>query len=508
MKRIGDATRSFPTQSEKRATAQLLGELEAIPFTSGRGSPLGKLCAAGAKCGWDQLQRTDHQLLQQLAPKARASLQRHLQRILARITRPCLELEWESFILAMESLGLGQPSDSESTQRIFLRERPSYRLGLLFQRFPVLPSLWSLAICQWLKHTVEVLDRIRKDQVTISRVFLEGHRPGRIRNFRPGLSDPHNGGRSVTLIEFDKGRLIYKPRSGASEAAWFELLGLMNRHGFQPAMRRAHLLERDSYHWMEYIEPASCKKVTEVRRFYERLGGMIAAAHLLKAVDCHRENIIALGEHPVLVDADALWHVSPLTKTQNLSDVLARTGFLPGSSRRSLRSRSSVLGWATTGNHVARINGRVVIASDYTREIVRGFVRGWDCLVGTRRRRLLFQKKLRKIQTKPRRWIYLATERYAAILRASLTPAALRSKKAREGIITQLCSRSSPPPAAIRAEIEALKQLDLPYFVRTTAESMPADRTRAPSELTRTIRNAVLSASSGRSKKDYALHMK
>src|SRR5436190_1933921 len=83
---------------------------------------------------------------------------------------------------------------------------------------------------------------------------------------------------------------------------------------------------------------------TYVPGFYQRLGGMIAAAYLLKAVDCHRENVIAVGEYPILVDVDALWHVSPLTRTQSLATVLYRTGFLPNSRPGSLQSRSSVLG--------------------------------------------------------------------------------------------------------------------------------------------------------------------
>src|SRR5438552_13749655 len=124
---------------------------------------------------------------------------------------------------------------------------------------------------------------------------------------------------------------------------------------------------------MESSKAASCKYESAARLSYRRMVETIAAAYLLKAVDCHRENVIAVGEYPVLVDVDALWHVSPLTKTQSLATVLYRTGFLPNSRRRSLQSRSSVLGWSRTGKHLARIGGRPVVASDYADEIVQGF---------------------------------------------------------------------------------------------------------------------------------------
>jgi lantibiotic modifying enzyme len=194
------------------------------------------------------------------------------------------------------------------------------------------------------------------------------------------------------------------------------------------------------------------------------------------------------------VEVDALWHVSPLTKTQSLATVLYRTGFFPNSRRRSLQSRSSVLGLATTGKHLARIAGRPVEASDYAKEIICGFSRAWDCLMGTSRRRSFFAKKLRQIRRQPRRWIYLATEKYAAILRASVSPSALESEEARKALITRLCSRSSVKPALIRAEVRALTQLDLPYFVRQTDETMPAEKSAMPSELPEAIQSTLSSA--------------
>jgi lantibiotic modifying enzyme len=220
---------------------------------------------------------------------------------------------------------------------------------------------------------------------------------------------------------------------------------------------------------------------------------MIAVAYLLKAVDCHRENVIAAGEYPVLVDIDALWHVSPLTKTQSQATILYRTGFFPSSKRRSLQSRSSVLGPATSGKHLARIGGRPVAAGDYAKEIISGFSRAWVCLMGTSRRRSFLLRKVRQIRRQPRRWIYLATEKYAAILHASLSPSVLASEEDRKALLARLCSRSSVKPALIRAEIRALLRLDLPYFVRQTTERMPAEKSEMPSELAEAIQSALLS---------------
>jgi lantibiotic modifying enzyme len=453
---------------------------------------LSKLCATRVGHAWSELERTTKsRSFSLLSPKAKASLRRDLQRRLEQITWPCFELEWTSFVAAMESLSFGLKLDHPAIASSFLRDRPSKRLSNIFEKFPVLPQLWSTAVSQWRSHAAEILNRLVRDADLIARVFFDGRRINRIRDLQPGLSDPHHSGRSVTLLEFDSGCLIYKPRSGAMESAWFSLLELLNQRGFLPQVRAARILARPSYCWMEWVNVEPCRSKVAVRRFHERLGGMIAAAYLLKAVDCHRENVIAAGEHPILVDTDALWHVSPLTKTQSPADVLYRTGFLPNSRTDSLQSRSSVLGGAQKGTHVARLGSKYVPFASHTNEIVKGFARAWHCLVGTPGRAAAFRRKLRFVQSQNRRWIYCATERYAAILAASLAPGALRTRSARKKRITQLCSGKTAGEVIARKEIEALMQLDIPYFVRRTHEWMPPDRQDVPGELTNAIRQAL-----------------
>ncbi|MEY2499472.1 MAG: hypothetical protein QOD12_3028 [Verrucomicrobiota bacterium] len=471
----------------------MLAALAGMEFARSTGSPLTKLCEAGARFGMQEVEASiPPGLLVSVSPKARLSLQRVLRRDLARITRPCLELERTSFAYALQALGLPmQMNDQKFVDRRFLGIKPGDRLFPMFKRFPVLADLWSELISQWRCHVIEVIERFEADRPLLSRVFFGGRPVRTIEDLRCGLSDSHNGGRTVARLQCEAGSIIYKPRSGAGEWEWFSLLDWMNRHSFQPRLRAARVARRKGYCWMECIEPASCKDDPAARRFYQRMGGMIAAAYLLKAVDCHRENVIAAGECPVLVDVDALWHVSPLTKTQSPADVLYRTGFFPNSNRRSLQSRSSVLGRTTTGNHLARISGKPVEAVHYATEIVKGFTKAWHCILGTPGRRAAYLRQVNRIRSQERRWIYWATAKYAAIRRASIQPAVLRSGIERGALINRLCSRSFATSTLVRAEINALQQLDIPYFVRRTKESMPPDKRALPPDLTKAIRQAL-----------------
>jgi lantibiotic modifying enzyme len=449
-----------------------------------------KLCEAGARYGWLDLEKAIHpNFLNHVSPKARASLTRDLRRSLERLTKPCLELERTSFGLALNAIhALAGPAEPELAERIFLADEPSHRLFLLFKTFPVLARLWCQLICQWRGHMTEVLSRCAQDRVALSRAFFGGQPAGTIVDFRCSLSDPHRAGRTVMQLQFEAGAVIYKPRPGDGEWEWNSLLEWMNAHSFRPRLRTGRVLRRKDYCWMERIEASPCPNGAAARRFYERMGGVIAAACQLRAVDCHRDNLIASGEDPVLVDADALWHVTAASETRAPVDLLLSTGFFPNANPRSLQSRSSVLGRTKTGKHVARIGTRPLSAGQYKREIAKGFRRAWHCILGTKNRRRAFARRLRRIQSHERRWIYLATEKYAAIKRASIQPAALRSGIERRLLITRLCSREGVSPEIIAAEVEALQALDIPYFLRGNKSRIRLDRAAITADLREALR--------------------
>jgi lantibiotic modifying enzyme len=187
-----------------------------------------------------------------------------------------------------------------------------------------------------------------------------------------------------------------------------------------------------------------------------------------------------------------LWHAGPEAKAQGPVDLLYRTGFLPSSNRRSLQSRSSVLGSTNAGRHVPRIHDKALRPAQYQREIIAGFRRAWRCVLGTRNRRAAFVRRLGRICSKKRRRIYWPTEKYAAIIRASVQPGALRSGVERDLMLSRLCSRTTVTPAVVHAEITSLRQLDIPYFTSGTNARFPLDTVSTPpAELTSALRDAL-----------------
>jgi len=242
---------------------------------------------------------------------------------------------------------------------------------------------------------------------------------------------------------------------------------------------------------MESVGVEACKNGGGARRFYERMGGMIAAAYLLQAVDCHRDNLIAAGEYPVLVDTDTLWHSTPSGIAKAPFELLYHTGFFPSPDPRSLQSRSSILGSAKVGQHVARIGKTYLRPARYEPQLVKGFSRAWFCLLGTKKRRAAFLVRLRRIGTRERRCIYWPTEKYAAIIRASIQPASLRSGIERSLFIGRLCQRTSAAAIVTQKESEALRGLDIPYLVRSAKEPTSLDVGSVPAPVITALKNVL-----------------
>jgi type 2 lantibiotic biosynthesis protein LanM len=111
------------------------------------------------------------------------------------------------------------------------------------------------------------------------------------------------------IARFESGlQVVYKPRSLAVDVHFQELLAWLNQRGSHLPFRTLRVLDRGTHGWVEFVEAYGCASVDEVRRFYERQGGYLALLYALEATDMHYENLIAAGEHPVLLDLEALFH--------------------------------------------------------------------------------------------------------------------------------------------------------------------------------------------------------
>jgi type 2 lantibiotic biosynthesis protein LanM len=235
------------------------------------------------------------------------------------------------------------PAPSRQHYESFPRSLRGEGLIRLFLGYPVLARYLATRLCHWVDAAREFLVRLEADQPELETRFNRGQPLGPVIKLDTDLSDPHRAGRTALRPHFAAGvRLIYKPKSIAAEAAYWNLLGWINRNAELPPFRTLQVLDGGAYGWVEEIEPRPCRDQRDVEAYYFRAGTLLCLVYALEGTDCHNENLIAAGEHPVLIDHETLLqprirYFGPAGEEGPLSlanqyfyqDSVFRTGLLP-----------------------------------------------------------------------------------------------------------------------------------------------------------------------------------
>jgi len=286
-----------------------------------------------------------------LAEAAHRQWERSLLLSWEAIAAETLDLEFTGFRAAHQispavgPSGLGPLPGTGSRQlyESFLRSLRGEGLLRLFLEYPVLARYLASRLSQWVDAAREFLLRLEADQAELETRFNQGQSLGPVIGLEPDLSDRHRSGRTALRAHFAAGvRLIYKPKSITVEAAYWNLLGWINRDAELPPFRTLQMLGRGAYGWVEEIEPRPCQHQRDVETFYYRAGMLLCLIYSLEGTDCHLENLIAAGEHPVLIDHETMLqprirYLGPPGEEGLLSvagrffydDSVFRTGLLP-----------------------------------------------------------------------------------------------------------------------------------------------------------------------------------
>jgi len=199
------------------------------------------------------------------------------------------------------------PTPARQFYESFLRSLEGGGLFRLFQEYPVLARYLATRLSQWVEAAREFLLRLEADEAELETRFNQGHPLGVVIKLDASLSDPHRAGRTALKVHFAAGvRLIYKPKRIAPEAAYWNLLGWINRNAGLPELRTLQVLDGGEYGWVEEIRYCSCQDQRGVEAYFYRAGMLVCLIYALEGTDGHNENLIAAGEHPVLIDHETL----------------------------------------------------------------------------------------------------------------------------------------------------------------------------------------------------------
>ncbi|HLX49495.1 MAG TPA: type 2 lanthipeptide synthetase LanM family protein [Streptosporangiaceae bacterium] len=390
--------------------------------------------------------------------------------------------------------------------------RQSAQAGMvaLFDEYPVLARLLGTATLQACEAGLELLARFAADRPALVETLLDGTDPGPVVAVEPGLGDPHRRGRSVTAVSFGDGRkVIYKPRSMDTYVLFCAAVRWLNRRAPSAGLRTAAVLPRGGYGWQEFVAHRPLVSPAGAPRFYQREGALLAVLYALNAVDIHGENLIAAGDQPVLVDAEALLHpILPTAHTvaadpaaQALATSVHRTALLPftmaGDSGVADASGmggddgaagpDGVLDWdppATDDMRLIRrpgrlaamsnrptLGGRPVEPADHEQAILAGFRLGYDAITDDRQ---AFSRLIGSSGDIEARVIIRVSSGYARLLDESTDPDLLRDARDRQRALDVLNDASAGQPLWSRLARHELADLwagDIPLLTVRPAAS-------------------------------------
>jgi type 2 lantibiotic biosynthesis protein LanM len=388
----------------------------------------------------------------------------------------------------------------------------------LFAQYPVLGRLVAVTIDLWVESTAEFIERLSADWEDITARFSD-RALARVTTINANLSDAHHGGRSAIALVFDTGlAVVYKPKSVALERCYIEILAWCNHRGLSLPCKTHQVLDRRTHGWAEFVREEPCDDAAAVARFYRRAGMQLCLLYVLGASDCHGENLVACGEHLVLVDMETLLFPEPRSVSDEDDagpmDSVFRAGLLPSwDCRADTRIAADVsglgfeecvtetrqwvlantdgmhIGWGPfpTGTHrnAPKVNGITQSAVEHLADLTAGFEEMYRLVMQHRWSLVQAGGPIAALDGQLVRFVFRPTLVYGAILQRALEPGHLRSgtdySMQLELLSRPLLSVDTEPQSwhLLSNERAALEQLDIPHFgCRSDSASLTAGVTQ------------------------------
>ncbi|WNZ43923.1 type 2 lanthipeptide synthetase LanM family protein [Leptolyngbya boryana CZ1] len=462
-----------------------------------------------------------HHLTPRLSNLAHAALERSLLTHLIDTASHAIDLTFRNWRGHQQSsfsrlLNQLQAVPGNSLYLKFVQEMLQGKLQLFLQEYPVLARLLATQTLHWINFHTEFLQHLDADWTEIATTFTPDQTLGQVTTIKPALSDSHRDGRMVMALEIEPNlHLIYKPKPLGIEYAYNKLLTWLNDRGCPLPLKALQILYRETYAWVEFAEVRPCENTHQLERFYQRAGMILCLMYVLEATDCHFENLIASGEHLVVIDAETLLH--PRFKSESIElaqtaqsmalyqmgNSVLRTALLPSwemDDQNSTVFDYSGLGSYEDWNLVYRglqwyqtntdqmvlrlqdipvpppvgnaptLNGQVAHLRDWVDAVMTGFEQMYRFLLSHREALLAKDSPLWNMESQSIRVVFRRTNIYFKLLKKLRNPEYLRDGADRsielELLKRAMISAQDRPPfwSVIRSEQRQMEQLDIPCF--------------------------------------------
>jgi type 2 lantibiotic biosynthesis protein LanM len=376
-----------------------------------------------------------------------------------------------------------------------------------FQAHPFLEKIIIFTVNSWVESIFEFISYLSTDMMQLISAFTLGGELGKVEKVEADSIWDYGDGRSALILKFSSGvEIIYKPEDIGLDIAFNELLRWCNQQNISIPLQPLKILAGKGYGWQERVVQQPCLDRSAVQRFYQRAGMLSALMFILEAKDLNHNNLVAVGEHPYLLDAGAL--MSPATNDgteddQWFYDSVINTGMLPrwnGDMHTANTLDSSPLGdifpkqtnsikeWdfintdqmclvskvtvIPSGQNAVMLEEKIVSPQNYQEEIVSGFQEIYQLFNRQQNFLLSSASPLLAFQHCRSKFHLRSEKTYKIICQQVLKPQHLQGNVVR--LIDNLLRFHAPTNVLIdqhpdqqnilQAEIQSLQQQNAPYF--------------------------------------------
>lgn len=192
----------------------------------------------------------------------------------------------------------------------------------LFNEYPVMARVATVRTMYLKRNFTLILERLENDYIEIKNFlkvdFLN------LTAIKLSSGDSHEGGNTVSILEFSDKKLVYKPKNLKISKAFEKFIDWYVNSSELLLIKIPKGIYKENYTYNEFITPEVCNTERQVENFYIRYGYLIALCYLLNINDLHLENIIAHGEYPVIVDIETAFQVNTEIKNNTIYTDLLR----------------------------------------------------------------------------------------------------------------------------------------------------------------------------------------
>ncbi len=386
--------------------------------------------------------------------------------------------------------------------------QPEVAIAILAE-YSVLTRQITICLSQWTEVCLEFLTRLCQDWELIRCRLSPDDDPGLMVQLAGGAGDTHRRGRSVMIATFESDfQVVYKPKSLKIDQHFQELLTWLNDKGCEPPLQTIVVLDRGDYGWVEFVAYQSCSTLEELKRFFRRHGAYLALLYALNSNDFHFENLIAVGEHPLLIDLETLLQPSfdifdetraEIAAEKVMAESVLQVGLLPArmwssddyagidisglggmagqlspdrlpqltdagtDAMRYVRQRIEIAGDANRPS----LNGTEVSATEHVEDIVTGFTTMYQLLMAHRDELLASDGPIDRCAHDEIRVLLRPTRTYDQLLTESFHPDLLRDALKRDLFLDRLwiaATVRSYLTQVIASEQADLQSGDIPIF--------------------------------------------